>query len=61
LRAELNGRYEIVKSEGQELTIELFNQNGNTNSERVQVGINVDREAGTITIQGQGPFTRFGP
>jgi hypothetical protein len=55
------GRYDIVESEGDTLTLVLFNIDGNLNSERVQIGIRIDRETDTIRIQGGGPFTRTLP
>ena len=55
------GRYDIVKSEGDVLTLEFFNTNGKFNSERFQVAISIDRETDTIKIQGGGTFVRNMP
>jgi hypothetical protein len=55
------GRYEILKSEGDSLTLELFNRNGEAGDSRTQIKIVVDREAGTLRIQRAGPFERVGP
>lgn len=55
------GRYDIVESEGDTMILELFNIDGRFNSERVQIGVHLDREADTIDITGTGPFTRLIP
>jgi hypothetical protein len=55
------GRYDIVESEGDTMILELFNIDGRFNSERVQIGVRLDREADTIDITGSGPFTRLIP
>ena len=55
------GRYDIIESEGDKLTLELFNIDGKFNSERVQIVITIDREADTIRLLRAGPFTRMAP
>jgi hypothetical protein len=60
INSEDSGRYEIISSEGESLVLELFNP-GKPNEDRVQVLITIDREAGTLSIQRTGPFTRFSP
>jgi major membrane immunogen (membrane-anchored lipoprotein) len=60
-RHEQSGRYTILNSEGNTLTLEFFNINGKLNSERFQVGVKIDPETGTIRIQGSGPFERIYP
>jgi len=55
------GRYDITESEGDTITLELFNINGKFNSERVTIGIRIDREADTIRLVRAGPFTRMAP
>jgi hypothetical protein len=60
VRSEDSGRYEIVESEGDTLTLELFDP-GNPEVDRVQIKITIDREAGTLQILRAGPFTRFNP
>ncbi len=55
------GRYDILESGGDKIVLDLFNINGKFNSERVQLGITIDREADTIKIPGAGPFTRTMP
>lgn len=61
VKFEQFGRYDVLKSEGDKLTLEFFNTDGKFNSERFQVGINIDREADTIIVQGTGPFVREKP
>lgn len=60
-RHEQTGRYTILNSEGNTLTLEFFNINGKFNSERYQVGVKIDPETGTIRIQGGGPYERIWP
>ena len=60
-RFEQSGRYNILESEGNTLTLEFFNINGKFNSERFQVGVKIDPETDTIRIQGSGPFERIYP
>jgi hypothetical protein len=55
------GRYAVIRSEGDDLYVELFNPNGNTRTEAVEFNIVVNREAGTIKIPGSGEFTRTMP
>ncbi|MEJ2263506.1 MAG: hypothetical protein P8X95_08670 [Anaerolineales bacterium] len=55
------GRYEILKSEGDSLTLGLFNRNGDVSGSRAQIKIVIDREAETLRIQRAGPFERVGP
>jgi hypothetical protein len=55
------GRYDIIESDGDKLTLELFNIDGKFNSERVQIAIRIDREADTIRLLRAGPFTRMAP
>jgi hypothetical protein len=53
------GRYDIAESEGDTITLELFNINGKFKSERVTIAITIDREADTIRLLRAGPFTRM--
>ncbi len=55
------GRYDILESKGDKIILELFNIDGNFNSDRVQIGITIDRETDTIKLPGAGPFTRTAP
>ena len=54
-------RYDITKSEGDKLTLHLFNIDGKFNSERVTIAIRIEREADTIRPLRAGPFTRMAP
>lgn len=60
-RISETGRYEILKSEGDSLTLELFNRKGEVSDSRAQIKIVIDREAETLRIQRAGPFERVGP
>ena len=60
-RFEQSGRYNILDSEGDTLTLEFFNINGKLNSERYQVAVKINQETGTISVQGSGPFERIWP
>ncbi len=55
------GRYDIIESEGDKIVLQLFNVDGNFNSERVQVAITIDREADTLRLLRAGPFIRMAP
>ena len=52
------GRYRILKTEGNKLTLELYDQKGNFGTENSQIEIVVNKEKDTLTIKDQGPFTR---
>lgn len=52
------GSYRIVKTEGNKLTLELYDQKGNFGTENSQLEIVVDKEKDTLMIKDQGPFTR---
>ena len=58
VKMQQTGRYTVIKSEGDDLYIELFNPNGDTRAEPVEIKIVVNREEGTIKIPGSGEFTR---
>lgn len=55
------GRYNILESDGDTLILDMFNTDGKFNSEHFQLGIRIDRQAGTIRIGPTGPFTRTLP
>jgi hypothetical protein len=55
------GRYAILESDEDSLLLELFNIDGKFNSDRLQVLVKIDREADTISLLRQGPFTRISP
>ena len=60
-RFQQYGRYDILESEGDTMTLVLFNIDGRFNSERVQIKVRIDREAGTIKLTGVGPLERISP
>ena len=55
------GRYTILESEGDRLTLEFFNIDGKFNSERFQAIVKIDHQADTISLLRGGPFTRISP
>jgi hypothetical protein len=55
------GRYTILESEGDRLTLEFFNIDGKFNSERFQAIVKIDRQADTISLLRGGPFIRISP
>lgn len=55
------GRYTVLESEGDRLTLEFFNIDGKFNSERFQAIVKIDRQANTISLLRGGPFTRISP
>lgn len=61
VRTQQTGRYAVTKSEGDELYIELFNPDGDTRAEPVGVKIVINRDEGTIKVQGSGEFRRRVP
>jgi hypothetical protein len=52
------GRYSIVESEGDVLTLELFNVRGQANAAMGQIRLVINRDEDTLSIQGSGPFER---
>jgi hypothetical protein len=52
------GRYRILDSQGDVITLELFNVNGTISRGNSEVRIVIDRDADTLEIQGTGDFTR---
>jgi len=52
------GRYRILESEDEVISLELFNIQGGLTRGPVEVRITVDKEADTVSIQGAGPFSR---
>jgi hypothetical protein len=55
------GRYTVLESEEDRLTLEFFNIDGKFNSERFQAIVKIDRQADTISLLRGGPFTRISP
>jgi hypothetical protein len=56
--SHLAGRYRITKSEETRIVLELFNIRGGATSGPGEIGIKIDRESDTLSIQATGPFTR---
>ena len=54
----LTGRYRIVDSSDDRLVLELFNLRGGAQTGRLEIGLKIDREQDTLTIQASGPYTR---
>lgn len=61
VKAQQTGRYAVIKSEGDSLYLELFNPDGNTRAEPVEIKIIINQQAGTIKVSGGGEFTRTLP
>ena len=61
VKMQQTGRYAFIRSEGDSLYIEMFNPNGDTRAEPVEMKIVINREAGTIKIPGSGELTRTMP
>ena len=57
---EVGGRYRILDSSEDRLTIELYNTYGSGSRFGGEVLILIDRETGTLNIQGTTPFYRPG-
>jgi hypothetical protein len=52
------GSYRIVKTDGNKLTLELYDQKGNFGTEPSQIEILVNKAGDRLKIKGQEPFTR---
>ena len=61
VKIQSGGSYQLIESEGDILTIEMFNSDGVFYGDRASVRIEIDRAADTIEIQGAGPYTRSIP
>jgi hypothetical protein len=65
--AYFSGYFRVQESKDDELTLELYNlqgQNGGTNlfrDDSMTIVIKIDQEAGTIRVNGDGPYTRVSP
>jgi hypothetical protein len=53
-----DGKYRIIKAEGNKLTLELYDQKGNFGTENSQLEVVIDKKKDTLSIKGQGPFAR---
>jgi hypothetical protein len=52
------GSYRVVKTKGDKLTLELFDQKGNFGTEKSQMEVVLDKKQDMLTIKDKGPFTR---
>jgi hypothetical protein len=52
------GKYRVVKEEGDKLTLELYEQQGNFGTENSQIEVVVDKDKDALKIKDQGPFKR---
>ena len=57
---EQSGRYRVVSSDGDTLTLRLTEQEGDLPTDDQDMVIALDRAADQITIDGQGPYWRGG-
>ena len=58
---EVGGRYRILESTEDHLTLELYNTYGSGNRFEGEVIIKIDRANNELNIQGDGPFRKLGP
>jgi hypothetical protein len=58
---DVGGRYRILDSSEDRITIELYNTYGSGSRFGGEILIVIDRENDEINIQGTGPFHRLGP
>jgi hypothetical protein len=61
LDLEFGGRYRILDSTGDVMTLELYNTFGTGSRMDGEIRIELDRAAGTLNIQGTEPFYKLGP
>ncbi len=52
------GKYRIIKTEGDKLMLELYDQKGNFGTENSRIEVVIDKKKDTLMIKGQGPFAR---
>ena len=52
------GKYRIIKADGDKLTLELYDQKGNFGTENSRIEIVLDKKKDTLMIKDQGPFKR---
>lgn len=52
------GSYKIVNTDGNKLTIELYDQKGNFGTEKSRIEIVINKAKDTLKIKGQEPFAR---
>lgn len=58
---EQTGRYEVIGSAGDSLTLRLSGQTGDLPTDDREMVVVIDRAGETLTIDGSGPYTRTGP
>jgi hypothetical protein len=58
---EHSGRYQVASALGNSLTLRLTHQAGDLPGDDRDMVVVIDRAAGTLTIDGSGPYTRLGP
>jgi hypothetical protein len=52
------GSYRIIKSAGNKLTLELYDQKGNFGTERSEIEIVINQKKNKLRIKNQEPFSR---
>lgn len=55
---EQKGSYRVLKSQGNRLTLELYDQDGTFGTENRQLDLVINRRRGTLKIGQVGPFRR---
>ena len=53
------GKYRILKKDGDKLTLELYEQSGTFGKKDKQIEIMIDKEKGTLKIDGRAGFKRI--
>lgn len=53
-----HGKYRIIRTDGNKLTLELYDQKGNFGTEDSQVEVVFDKKKDTLMIKDKGPFNR---
>jgi hypothetical protein len=53
-----SGKYRIIKTGGDKLRLELYDQKGNFGTENTQIELIIEKKKETLMIKGQGPFKR---
>src|ERR671927_1557894 len=50
------GKYRVIKSDANRLTLDLYDQKGNFGTDDSQVELAIDKKRDGLTIKAQGPF-----
>ncbi len=53
------GKYRVLSDQGNKLSLELYDQQGNFGTDNSQLEIVVDKEQEALKIKDRGPFKRF--